>query len=593
MSTGRYDIIDTRWMVPLLWGLPWLAFGLALTGDFLWDDDRNVTHNPTLVGVTGLARIWFDPWANQQYYPLTHTSFWLERQLFGLWAPGFHLTNLLLHGAASVLVWRLARALQAPGGALAALLFAVHPLQAETVCWITERKNLLSLVLALLATLRLCRAFGATQEPIRPRDLWLGAVLFLAAASAKTIVVGVPIVVFAVVWWKRGRASRVCYGSLGSLFGVGVAFGLTTAWLERTSVGAVGERWEFSFLERLAVAGKCWWFYPLKYVAPVDLMFIYPRWDPASHLIGGWLALFGAALLTLASWWLGSRYGRGATVLIVSYWLLIGPALGFFDLYFFYYAFVQHHFAYHASVPLLLAIAAGLTFGLDRLRLERRWGLLLVPVLIPLSWREAIQFRDALSLWTETTRRNPGAWMAHINLGNEHQRRNELDLAERAYRAALEARPGYDEALYNLGVIAAARGDLDRARHWYQEALRVSPGFARAYNNLGSLESRAGNYRLAVDLLNRAVELEPRYGLARENLSIALWLDGQREQALAQLQAGLRLTPDDQLLMARLLRVLIELGRGPEARQQLQQYLDRGGVLPDEIIAAVGGAVDR
>ena len=117
----------------LLWILPWAAFGVALGGDFLWDDDRNVTANATLRSLAGLIRIWTDPWANQQYYPLTHTSFWLEYQLYGLWAAGYHAVNLVLQGAVAWQMWRLLRRLALPGAWVAALLFAVHPVHAESV----------------------------------------------------------------------------------------------------------------------------------------------------------------------------------------------------------------------------------------------------------------------------------------------------------------------------------------------------------------------------------------------------------------------------------------------------------------------------
>ena len=116
----------------------------ALRGEFLWDDDSNVVKSAPLRSLTGLAQIWFKPGATQQYYPLTHTSFWLDYHLWGLNTTGYHLENILLHACTSVLLWLLLRRLSIKGAWLGAALFALHPVNVESVAWITERKNCLS-----------------------------------------------------------------------------------------------------------------------------------------------------------------------------------------------------------------------------------------------------------------------------------------------------------------------------------------------------------------------------------------------------------------------------------------------------------------
>jgi protein O-mannosyl-transferase len=196
-----------------------------LRADFIWDDDDNIVKNLTLHSLAGLRQMWFVPGATQQYYPLMYTSYWLEYHLWGLDPVGYHLLNMLLHAAAAVLFWRLLLRLEVPGAWLAAAIFAVHPVMVESVAWITERKNVLSLVLALLAVLAYLR-FAPPEQPdadsgaaqrvtpvprggegrVRARWRWyaLALALFALALTAKTVVVTLPFVLLVIYWWKRG-----------------------------------------------------------------------------------------------------------------------------------------------------------------------------------------------------------------------------------------------------------------------------------------------------------------------------------------------------------------------------------------------------
>ena len=123
----------------------------ALKAGYVWNDHTYLSENPTLDGLDGLARIWTDTAANEQYYPLVFTTFWVEKRLWGLHPFGYHLVNVLLHAAGALLLWRFLRRLRLPGAFLAAAAFALHPMAVESVAWVTERKNTLSLVLSLLA----------------------------------------------------------------------------------------------------------------------------------------------------------------------------------------------------------------------------------------------------------------------------------------------------------------------------------------------------------------------------------------------------------------------------------------------------------
>ncbi len=184
----------------------------ALRAGFIWDDDVMLTDNPFIKAANGLYHIWFTT-ALPDYFPLTSTSFWLEWRLWGMNATGYHLTNILLHGASAVLLWRVLAHLKIPGAWLAALVFAIHPVNVESVAWITERKNTLSLFFCLLAAYWYLRGeSGSPSAPSRSahpatRCYWLSLVAYLPALLSKTSVVMLPLVLLALAWWQRGKVS--------------------------------------------------------------------------------------------------------------------------------------------------------------------------------------------------------------------------------------------------------------------------------------------------------------------------------------------------------------------------------------------------
>jgi protein O-mannosyl-transferase len=128
-----------------------LAYWPAIRGGFIWDDNLWLTGDPLVWKPGGLGRIWLEPEASPQFYPLVLTSFWIEYRLWDFAPLGYHLVNVVLHAASAILVWRILRDLAVPGAWLAGAVFALHPVHVESVAWVTERKNVLSCLLGLLA----------------------------------------------------------------------------------------------------------------------------------------------------------------------------------------------------------------------------------------------------------------------------------------------------------------------------------------------------------------------------------------------------------------------------------------------------------
>ena len=304
------------WLLVLMTVVAYLP---AFQAGFIWDDDQHVTENLTLRTFSGLGQIWGQTSATPQYYPLVHTSFWLEYHLWELNPMGYHVDNVLLHALAAVLLWRALVRLRAPGAWLAAGIFALHPVTVESVAWVTERKNVLSAVFYFAAALAWWRwddpSAAGGRVPgggTRPTGWYIIAfALFVAALLSKTVTCSLPAALLLVIWWKRGRLTAGDVLPLLPFFGVGAGLGLLTSWLERTHVGAAGPEWAFSFFDRCLIAGRALWFYAGELCWPVNLMFSYPRWEINAGVWWQWLYPAAALAVVAGLWGRRRRWAAG------------------------------------------------------------------------------------------------------------------------------------------------------------------------------------------------------------------------------------------------------------------------------------------
>jgi len=508
------------WQGGLIILLVFLAYLPALHGGFIWDDDAYVTHNPTLHDGEGLRQIWFKVGAVPQYYPMVHTTFWLEYHLWALNPVGYHLINVLLHAIAALLLWQVLRRLPAPGAWLAAVIFALHPVEVESVAWVTERKNVLSAVFYFAAALAYLR-FVAWEKPGSPnRLLWswyLGAlVLFLAALLSKTVTCSLPAVLLLVCWWKKGRVQRSDIIPLLPFFVVGVALGLMTAWIEKYNVGAQGADWSLTFADRCLIAGRALWFYAGKLVWPAHLTFIYPRWKIEPAVWWQWLFPV-AAVGVVAGLWLGRRrIGKAPLVAVLFFAGTLGPALGFVNVYPMRYSFVADHFQYLASVGLITLCAAGLA------RIPRVIPATLIVLLGVLTWQQAGMYRNLETLWQKTLARNPDCSMAHNDLGSLLYDQGHIEEAMEHYRKAIQSDPNNCEALINLGIAFAARRQFNEAIENYRRAIEIQPNDCDTLNNLGATLATEGRFDEAIENFRRVIQIYPNHCGALNNLALVL-----------------------------------------------------------------------
>ncbi len=556
-----------------------VAYLPALRAGFVWNDDTYLTNNRTLDGGAGLRAIWADPRANEQYYPLVFSSFWVEKRLWGLRPLGYHLVNVLLHAASALLLWRLLRRLAVGGAWFGAALFALHPVCVESVAWVTERKNTLSLLLSLLAALAYlawserraavaghgARRGHAPDLPPwyrRPGALYAGALaLFTLALLAKTTAALLPAVLLVLAWWRAGRLGGADVRPLVPFFAIGAALALNTAWLETTVVRASGSEWALSPAGHLVLAGRAVAFYAGKLVWPTDLAFIYPRWAIDAAAARQWPPALAALAVLAAAWALRGRLGRGPLAAALLFGGVLVPALGFFNVYAMRYSWVADHFAYQAVAVGAACVAAAIATlagsSLARRRAAAAAGVAVLAALGTLTFRHAEEFAGAETLWRATLARNPGCFMCHTNYGFLLYRQGRVADAIDHFRASLRLKPDNVPALLNLAKVDEDRGRLDEAASELRQALAVDPADPTVLVNLGTVYTKAGRYEDAIGAYRDALRYpSPDDYLAHNGLGVALIRQGRRTEAVEEFREALRLRPDYWMARANLERAL-------------------------------------
>ena len=525
-----------------------LAYLPSLSGTFLWNDRDYVTKT-ALRSVEGLGRIWTELGATEQYYPLLHSAFWAQHRLWGDNPLGYHIVTMLGHAAAAVLFALVLRRLTVPGAWIAALLFALHPVHVESVAWITEQKNTLSLVLYLGAAWVYLQ-FDATR---RPRDYAAALALFFLSLLCKTVTATLPAALLVALWWKRGRLDlRRDIGPLAPWLVLGAAAGIFSSWVERNYFGAQGAAFDLPLPERGLVAGRAVWFYLGKLAWPSGLNFIYPRWTPDAADAGQWLFPAGVAALAIALWWRRRRTRAPLAAFLIFVGSLF-PVLGFVNLYGALYSWVWDHWQYLPDLaPLALAGAALQRLG-DWLAPRFRGG---GPALLAalaggygiLTWTHCGIFRNSETLYRATLARNPSCWLAHYNLATELSRipgRDPEAIAE--FEATLQVRPDLAEAHLNFGTVLARQpGRGSEAIAQYETALRIKPDLAEAHYSLGNA-LLAFPDRLPEALAHFEAALRSKPDLIEAHLvlgNVLAHLPGRRDEAVAHLEAALRIRPD-------------------------------------------------
>lgn len=506
----------------------------------IWNDIDYVT-DPALQNAKGLFRIWFEPGATEQYYPVLHSAFWLQHKIVGDSAPAYHLINIGLHALAACLFYFVLRRLSLRPAWLPAILFALHPVCVESVAWISEQKNTLSLCLYLAAALGWLRY----RETCLLRHYGVATLWFILAILSKSVTATLPAALLVIAWWKNGRLEfRKDVAPLLPWFFAGASVGLFTAWVEFSIIGASGGSFTLSFLERGLLAGRVICFYVGKLCWPVEIVFFYPRWQMNAF---NWLQYTPLLAVTVAL--IVSYLTRKRTRAPLAVCLLFAgglfPVLGFFNIYAFNFSYVADHFQYLPALVVFTAIGTGFQKISSRSGKHLSAAVVLAVCLL-LSFKScslAASYKNLHVFYRTILERNPDAWMAHANLGNLLLQEGNLPEALGHLLDARRLQPGHPDIETSLGVAYTRLGQREEAAAAFKQALRQSPGNLATNYSYANFLLAEGNLDEALVHLQRALALEIRAVEINEKIGSILLAKDRFQEALVYFQKTAQLNP--------------------------------------------------
>lgn len=543
----------------LLTGL--FIYAPVFHADWLWDDDQEVTASVILPDPGALPKIWAGV-EGADYFPLKTTVQWVLYRFIGTDRTGWHMANIVLHLVNALLVWRVLRRLGIREGWIGGLLFVLHPILVESVAWVSELKNTLSLPFLLLSML----AFISFDEKRSPYQLGLSVLFYLAAILCKTSVVMFPFVLLLYGWWKSMQVApekpwkwsfppplttdhsleRAFLASIPFFF-ISLIFGLLTIYFQHDrAIGSetipVG-----GLLSRTATAGVAIWFYLYKSILPFNLLPIYPRWEvdpPAWYLFLAWPALAGLLI------WLWSKrktWGHHALFGLGFFLINLFPVLGFIKMSYMRITWVADHFVY-LPVLGLIGLAAGVADHFYDSDKPKKWvlvvGLAIFVVLTFESHRYAGVFYNEEKMWTYTLKTNPDAWQAHSRLGKVMIDQGNNDAAFYHIGESVRLRPDLAETHNNYGAMLEKKGEIEKALDELRTAVKIAPTIRIYSINLGSLLVRTGKYEEGEKVYNTLLEEDPENPTFLCNRGVARYFMGRNDDAIEDFKKALAINPD-------------------------------------------------
>jgi tetratricopeptide (TPR) repeat protein len=591
----RFETLLLKALIIVFTGL--FVYVPAFHGDWLWDDDQEITQNALLPDPNGLVKIWQGE-SGADYLPLKSTVQWVYFQFFKADRTAWHILNVVLHLVNALLFWRVLARLGVRQAWLGGLLFSIHPILVESVAWVSELKNTLSLPFLLLAML----TWISYEEKGRARDYIFTIVLYLMAILCKSAVIMFPCVLVLYSWWRSMQPDRqetefrspFLKGVVEDLLGIFADFkkeGIlsTTFWtgliasLPFFAISAIFAWVTIHFqhgraigsetipvgdmLSRTEIAGYSVWFYISKIIAPFGLLPIYERWVPQPWMLIAWPAL---AAVIFGLWTQRKTWGSHALLGFGFFLVNLFPIIGFIKMSYMRITWAADHFLYLPALGLIGLAAAGVGLLYERSKRHNQSllagiGAVVLAALAVCAHGYAGVFANEYEMWTHTLKHNPNAWQAHSRLGKVMIERGDNDKAFYHISESVRLRPDLAETHNNYGAMLEKKGDINGAI----EQLRMAVERAEDINiykiNLASLLVRVNRHQEGAEIYKKLLETDPNNPTFLCNLGVAQYFMGQNDAAIESFQKALAIAPNLK-----------------DARDNLQQALlrrERGGQM--------------
>jgi tetratricopeptide (TPR) repeat protein len=547
---------DTRLTVfgvcVFLVAITWIVFGQTVRFDFVnYDDERCVYKNPEVNrGLTSRSLQWaFTHVHGDNWHPLTTLSHMFDCQLFGLNAGGHHFTNLLLHTVAVVLLFLVLRSMS--GGpsrsgsiwqsAFVATIFAIHPLRAESVAWVSERKDVLSAVFFMLT---LGAYFRYTKDPSVRRYVTM-SILFALGLMSKPMLVTTPVVLLLLDYWPLRRLADVrefrhrIVEKL-PLFALSALCCAATILAQEATTVPMEQlplvlRIENALISYVVYIRQTFW--------PTRLAAFYPH--PGYGLLLWQVALAVALLVLISATVIALRKERPYLV-TGWFWYLVMllPVIGLIQVG------LQAHadrYMYLPQIGLLLMVSWTVT---EVFASRSRFAKTLLPIAATTivvsactAWTQVSYWRNGESLWRQTLAVTSKNFIAHNAFGLFLLDHNRLEEAIREFEKSIDARPSYADAHSNLGIVLIAKGEFDSAIIHLQEAIQLRPNEPKGHFNLGTILAQNGDADGAMAEYQKAIDSDPGYAEAHYGFGNTLYEKGRIDEALSHYEQALRSQP--------------------------------------------------
>jgi len=546
LQLRKAPLLQAALMIVVGWWIYWPV----LHGDWIGDDNLYIAENPLLNDPWRVWKAWFQPGSFIEYYPLHETVQWLQWQLWGSDTLGYHVTNIVLHLVSALLLWRLLLKFGLRLAWLGGLIFVIHPVMVESVAWIAEFKNTLSLPPALLAML----AWINYQDHGKTRDYGLALGLFLVAMLCKITLAMFPFVLLLYAWWKRDRITWNDLKLSAPFFLISLTLGtISILAAERNAHGSTAfilTPHLGGFFFRMALAGLIISFYFTKSLVPIWPSSAYFEWTVDPHRL--WQFLPWPILLSVICWlWTQRhRWGRHALLGLGFFLINLAPFLGLVGVSYMTSSWVYDHLLYFPIIGLIGLVVAGLG-RFDQLLAPpmRLCGRAIFGLLLTLL---AFESHDYAKAWINEEvasrydlRLNPQNQLIHCTFGDYLEKKGRIAEAIIQYREALEIDPAPAPIHYALANALLHGGQVDEAMAQYETTLAIDPRYAEARDELGIALAQKGRVDEAVAQFQKALELDPNLVPAHTNLGVALFRTGHLDEAIVQFQDVVQLRPHD------------------------------------------------
>ncbi len=591
----RLEVRTALWVSLALFATILVVFGGVRHFGFVnWDDPQYVAENPHVLGGVSWENV---RWAFSStraaglWLPITWLSLMLDATWWGSSPAGYHVTNVLLHAANAVLLFGLLYRTSGARGrsVLVAALFAFHPLQVESVAWVTERKDVLSTFFLLLT---LWAYVGYANRPTLLRYL-VTVVMYLLGLMTKPMLVTLPFLLLLLDVWPLARFSLTVTANNRSVAAEGrsqragarrlvlekvplflmAVFASVITFAAQRSAGAMSTLDALPIDRRVPVALTSYVAYIGKLLWPSKLAGFYPYDMPSPTLvIGCALALLAITVFAL----LAAR--RSPYVPVGWFWYLgsLFPVIGLVQVGM---QMRADRFTYVPAIGLFIIVAWGaydLAEGWPRAKIALTGAGFAAASAYAIAARvQAGYWKDSVTFWQHALEVTHDNARAHANLGMALADLGRKDEATTHYIEAIRIEPELADAHVNLANVLASRGNTADAIAHYRDALRFRPNNVNAHNGLASALDDQGEYDAAIVQYREALSIEPGSATLVNNLGAALMHQGKLNEALPYLLEASRLAPEDPDYHFNAAALLEELGRFAEAGRQAEEALRR------------------